>query len=334
MKHLIIDEDAAIGGFCIMELRQIEYFCMVGKLHSFTRAAEQLHVSQPSITQAIRKLEEEIQVQLFDRSKRKAVLTIEGEAFLLRMEKILEDCQLAVQEAKDFKTWRKGTVKLGVPPMIESYLFPDIFSGFKQAYPGLELMAFEETSSLETASKLEKDELDLAIIILPENSETLNTLVIIQEQLVLCMHPNHPLGQQESVRFDQLKNEKFILLKERSYQHQVVISRCLRQHFMPNTILASNQIKTIKSLIANGSGISLLMTMVVRDDPQIAVVPLSEPITFDIGLAWKKDKCLSNASMAFIKFVKEQYKLTKLADSVGGKITLTADVLLSALLLQ
>lgn len=295
----------------IMELRQIEYFCMVGKLQSFTRAAEQLHISQPSITQAIRKLEEEIDVQLFDRSKKKAVLTAEGQAFLSRMEKILDDCQQAVQEAKDFKTWRKGTVKLGVPPMIESYLFPDIFSCFKQAYPALQLIAFEETSSLDAAAKLEKDELDLAIIILPENSETLNTSVITQEQLVLCMHPNHPLRQQNAVRFDQLKNEQFILLKEKSYQHQVVISRCLRQHFMPNTILSSNQIKTIKSLISNGSGISLLMTMVVRDDHHIAVVPLQEPIIFDIGLAWKKDKCLSNASIAFIKFIKEQYKLTK-----------------------
>lgn len=298
-----------------MELRQIEYFCMVGKLQSFTRAAEQLHISQPSITQAIRKLEEEIDVQLFDRSKKKAVLTLEGQAFLSRMEKILDDCQQAIQEAKDFKTWRKGTVKLGVPPMIESYLFPDIFSCFKQAYPGLQLIAFEETSSLDAAAKLEKDELDLAIIILPENSETLNTSVITQEQLVLCMHPNHPLRQQKTVRFDQLKNEQFILLKEKSYQHQVVVSRCLRQHFMPNTILSSNQIKTIKSLIANGSGISLLMTMVVRDDQHIAVVPLQEPIIFDIGLAWKKDKCLSNASIAFIKFIKEQYKLTKSIDS-------------------
>ncbi|MDF2634179.1 MAG: transcriptional regulator, LysR family [Pelosinus sp.] len=299
-----------------MELRQIEYFCMVGKLHSFTRAAEQLHISQPSITQAIRKLEEEIGVQLFDRSKKKAVLTLEGQAFHARMEKVLEDCHLAVQEAKDFKTWRKGTVKLGVPPMIGSYLFPDIFSCFKNMYPGLQLIAFEETSSLETVSKLEKDELDLAIIILPKNSETLNTLVITQEQLVLCMHPDYPLRQQQSVSFDQLKNEKFILLKERSYQHQVVISRCLQQHFMPNTILCSNQIRTIKGLISNGSGISLLMKMVVRDDPQIAVVPLDEPITFDIGLAWKKNKCLSNASMAFINFIEGQYKLTKYNDSV------------------
>ncbi len=298
-----------------MELRQIEYFCMVGKLQSFTRAAEQLHISQPSITQAVRKLEEEIAVQLFDRSKKKAVLTAEGEAFLPRMQKILEDCRAAVQEAKDFKSCRKGTVKVGVPPMIESYLFPDIFSCFKQLYPGLQLIAFEETSSLDAGDKLEKEELDLAIIILPETSETLNTLVITQEEFVLCVQPGHPLCAEKAVRFEQLKNEPFVLLKEKSFQHQIVVSRCQRQHFRPNTILSTNQIKTMKSLIANGSGISLLMKMVVRDDPQIAVVPLQEPIRFDIGLAWKKERCLSNASLAFIKFIKEQYKLTQVKHS-------------------
>lgn len=290
-----------------MELRQIEYFCMVGKLHSFTRAAEQLHVAQPSITQAVRKMEQELDVQLFDRSKKRTALTHEGEAFLSRMEKMLSDFQQAVREVKDFKNLRKGTVRLGVPPMIEAYLFPDIFSCFKNTYPGLQLIASEETSSLETASKLERGELDLAIIILPEHSETLHTLPIIQEQLVLCMPPNHPLRRQKSVHFDQLKNEQFIMLKEGSFQNQAVISRCLHHHFTPNTIFSSNQIKTIKGLIANGSGISLLMDMVVRGDPRIAVVPLAEPIKFAIGLAWKKDKCLSNASTAFVRFVEQRY---------------------------
>jgi DNA-binding transcriptional LysR family regulator len=294
----------------IMELRQIEYFCMVGKLNSFTRAAEQLHIAQPSITQAVQKLEQELNIQLFDRSKKKIVLTDEGQAFLVRMEKVLDDFQQAVEELKDFRNLRKGTIKLGIPPMIVGYLFPDIFSSFRDAYPDLQLVASEETSSLEAAAKLEKDELDLAIIILPVNSTTLDTLVITQEQLVLCMHPEHHLRQQQIVSFDQLKNEKFILLKEGSYQHQIVISRCLRHNFMPNTIFSSNQIRTIKALIAKGAGISLLMEMVVQDDPQIAVTPLDTPIKFDIGLAWKKDKHLSNAGRAFVKFLEQRYKLT------------------------
>lgn len=290
-----------------MELRQIEYFCTVGKLNSFTRAAEQLHIAQPSITQAIRKLEQELGVQLFDRSKKRTLLTVEGKAFLDRMENLLCDLTQAVQEVQDFKNLRKGTFKVGIPPMIEAYLFPEIFSSFKQQHPGLNLIAFEESSSLEAAVKLEKNELDLAIIILPEHSETLDSLVIVREQLVLCMHREHRLCMHKTAKFEQLKNEQFILLKEGAYQHQIVMSRCQRQNFIPNTIFSSNQIKTIKGLVANGLGISLLMEMVVRNDPDIVAVPLDDPIVFDIGLAWKKDQCLSTAATAFIKFLEQRY---------------------------
>nr|WP_092074215.1 LysR family transcriptional regulator [Dendrosporobacter quercicolus]NSL47826.1 LysR family transcriptional regulator [Dendrosporobacter quercicolus DSM 1736]SDM74601.1 transcriptional regulator, LysR family [Dendrosporobacter quercicolus] len=293
-----------------MELRQIEYFCMVGKLNSFTRAAEQLHIAQPSITQAIRKLEQELGVQLFDRSKKRALLTAEGKAFWDRMELWLNDLAQAVQEVQDFKNLRKGTFKVGIPPMIEAYLFPEIFSSFKQQQPGLNLIAFEESSSLEAAVKLENNELDLAIIILPETSETLDSLVIVREQLVLCLHKEHWLAKRQAAKFEQLKNEQFILLKEGAYQHQIVISRCLRQNFMPNTIFSSNQIKTIKGLVANGLGISLLMEMVVRNDPAIIAIPLDEPIVFDIGLAWKKDQCLSTAAKAFVKFIEQRYTTT------------------------
>lgn len=292
-----------------MDLRQIEYFCKVGKLASFTRAAEQMYITQPSVTHAIQKLEEELGVQLFDRSKKKAVLTNEGAVILARMEKILDDLNQVIQEAKDFKNLLKGTVKIGVPPMIESNLFPDIFTSFHNAYPGLRIIAFEEGSSLAIATKLETGELDLAIMILPRTSETLNTLVITPEEFALCVHRNHPLQQQLTVSFDQLKNERFILLKEGSYQRQVVISRCCRHNFMPDITFSSSQINTIRELVANGSGISFLMKMVVRNDPKIAIVPLDEPILFDIGLAWKKESYLSNASLAFVKFIRQKYNL-------------------------
>lgn len=292
-----------------MELRQIEYFCMVGKLQSFTRAAEQLHVAQPSVTHAIHRLEKELGIQLFDRSKKKAVLTQEGEVILARLEKVLEDIYQVVQEAKDIKNLLRGTVKIGVPPMIEAYLFPDIFTRFKNSYPNLRITASEEGSSLEAAAKLESGKIDLAIMILPESSETLDRLVITPEEFVLCVHPDHPLRQQPVVQFEQLRNEPFILLKEGAYQREAVIGRCLRQNFRPDIVFSSSQIKTIKGLVANGSGISFLMKMVVRDNSKIAVVPLDEPIKINIGLAWKKDKPLSNASMAFIDFIRQHYCL-------------------------
>ncbi|MDU2064551.1 MAG: LysR family transcriptional regulator [Sporomusaceae bacterium] len=295
-----------------MELRQLEYFCMVAKLSSFTRAAEQLHIAQPSVTRAIRNLEEELGIQLFDRNKKKIALTNEGEVIFNRIEKILKELQQAFQEAKDYRNLLKGTVKIGVPPMIEAYLFPDIFTQFTATYPQLRLIASEEGSSLEAVTKIENEELDLAIIILLDQSPTLNTLEITREEFVLCTHPDHPLCHETApVPFSKLRNESFILLKERSYQREVVTNRCLRHSFMPDVVFSSSQIKTIKGLVAKGAGISFLMNMVVRDDPKIAVVPLVEPIQFSVGLAWKKEKYLSHASLAFVNFIEKFYNLSE-----------------------
>ena len=129
-----------------MELRQLEYFQMVSQLNNITRAAERLHVSQPSITKSIKKLESELGVQLFDRNQKKLVLTAEVSVFLSRIDRALSTIDDAILEINDYKQLQKGAIKIGIPPMIGSYLFPKIFSQFQQLYPNLEISILEEGS--------------------------------------------------------------------------------------------------------------------------------------------------------------------------------------------
>ena len=117
-----------------MELRQLEYFQMASRLRNITRAAERLRVSQPNITVAIKKLEAELGIQLFDRSQKQLALTPEGAVFLNRVELALRNIQDAVLEVNDYKQLQKGTIKIGVPPMMGAYLFPRIFSSFQRRY--------------------------------------------------------------------------------------------------------------------------------------------------------------------------------------------------------
>jgi DNA-binding transcriptional LysR family regulator len=285
-----------------MELRQLECFYLVSKLKNFTRAAEQLHLAQPSVTNAVHSLEDELGVRLFDRTQKKVLLTIEGQAFQQRVEKILREVQEALAEMNDFRHLAKGSIKLAVPPMIGAYLFPDIFSHFSKVHPGLELAVFEE-GSVAARKMLEKEELDLGIIILPHSSDILNSILISQEQIVLCVAPEHHLSSETNVSFERLKHERFILLKEDSFHRHAVISECHKYHFAPKIIFSSNQLQTIRSLVASGNGITFLMKMVADSDSRIVGIPLAEPIHISIGLAWKKDKYLSKASRAFIRFI-------------------------------
>jgi DNA-binding transcriptional LysR family regulator len=285
-----------------MEIRQLEYFQAVSRHGSFTRAAEYLHVAQPSITNAIQKLEEELGIILFDRSQKKVALTAEGNAFLVRAERILRELKETIAEMNDFRNLNKGTIKVAVPPMIGAYLFPNIFTTFKKQFPNLELVVFEE-GSLSARSMLEKEELDLGLVILPKHSLLLNTLPITQEQIVLCVSPEHRLAVEKTVAFSQLRNEQFIMLKEDSYHRQLVIDECQKYGFTPRIVFSSSQIQTIKALVASNAGVSFLMEMVTKDDRNIRSIPLSTPLDIRIGLAWKKDKYLSKASQTLIEFL-------------------------------
>ena len=129
-----------------MELRQLEYFQMASRLKNITRAAQRLRVSQPNITVAIKKLEAELGVQLFDRSQKQLTLTPEGAVFLKRIELALRNIEDAVLEVNDYKQLQKGTIKIGIPPMMGAYLFPKVFSGFRHIHPHLDVLLYEEGS--------------------------------------------------------------------------------------------------------------------------------------------------------------------------------------------
>lgn len=285
-----------------MEIRQLEYFQAVSSTGSFTRAAENLHVAQPSITNAIHKLEQELGIVLFDRSQKKVALTVEGRAFLARTVKILREISEAVAEMNDFRNLNLGTIKMAVPPMIGAYLFPNIFTNFKKEHPNLELLVFEE-GSLSARSKVEREELDLGLVILPQSSNTLNTMCITWEQIVLCVSPQHHLAAKREVSIRELRDEAFIMLKEDSYHRTVILDECQKSGFTPRIVFSSSQIQTIKALVSSGVGISFLMEMVCHNDSSIVGVPLIPSIDICIGLVWKKDKYLSKAALTLINFV-------------------------------
>lgn len=284
-----------------MELRQLEYFYMASRLRNITRAAQRLHVSQPNITVAIQKLESELGVQLLDRSQKVLTLTPEGTVFLSRIEVALENIRNAVRELDDYKTLQKGIVRLGIPPIVGAYLFPRIFSHFSHQYPSLELSIVED-GSLAIRHALENGELDLGMVITTGVGNLLSTEPILKEEIVVCLPKSHRLAGRESIALEELAGERLIMLKQGSYHRQVLMSAFDALSIKPNIILSSNQVETIKGLVARQVGVSFLPRVVVEESDRLSAVSLEEPLYIDIGLAWKKDSYISRAGRAFIDF--------------------------------
>ena len=287
-----------------MELRQLEYFQMASRLKNITRAAQRLRVSQPNITVAIKKLEAELGVQLFDRSQKQLTLTPEGKVFLKRIELALRNIEDAILEVNDYKQLQKGTIKIGIPPMMGAYLFPKVFSGFRHLHPNLDVLLYEE-GSVTIRDKLESDELDFGIILVPDNAPNLNVLKMSRNQLMVCVSERSPLAENKSITPEDIAASDLIMMKEGSYLRQVVQSKLSALKISPHTVLESGQIVTIKGLVAHQVGIAFLLDFICEDSHDITSIPFYEPIFVDIGLAWKKEKYVSKAAQAFIDFCKQ-----------------------------
>ena len=287
-----------------MELRQLEYFQMASRLKNITRAAERLRVSQPNITVAIKKLEGELGIQLFDRSQKQLSLTPEGAVFLGRVEVALRNIQDAVLEVNDYKQLQKGTIKIGIPPMMGAYLFPKIFSSFQRRYSHLDVYLHEE-GSVAIREQLERDELDFGIIIIPDTSPNLQLLPMARSQIVCCVPEDSDLTTRKAITLQDIEDRNLIMLKEGSFLRQTMLQKMKTAGVTPNIVLESNQVVTIMGLVASGVGNAFLLDMIVRDTPGIRALPLATPVFVDVGLAWKRDRYISRAAQSFIEFSKD-----------------------------
>lgn len=289
-----------------MDLRQLEYFQMASRFKSISKAAEQLNVAQPSVSIAIQKLEEELGVQLFDRSQRQIILTAEGILFSQRVNEILTRIQESVTEMNDLRLLQKGAIRIGIPPMIGSFLFPNIFAQFQQHYPLLELKAIEG-GSLSIQKLLEQGKLDVGIISTSASISALEFRPITTSQILVCLNPGHPLTKLASIPFSQLKGQPLIMLKEDTYVRHLIQTECAKHHFAPTIVFSSVQIGTIIGLIEQGTGISLLFDAIARKHTTIEIRPLVKPLYCEIVLVWNPKRYLSNATKAFIDFITKLY---------------------------
>ncbi len=273
----------------------MEYFQKAGRLRSITKAAGELHVSQPSVTVAIRKLEEELGVPLLDRSQKQIALTPEGRVCLRRTDEIFARIRDLVSEMNDYRSARKGIIKIGTTPVIGAYFFPAALARFRKMHPRVRVVAIEE-GSLSLRKRLERGELDLTMMIISQTSPHLETVPVASGQLLVCLSRDNPLSKLERIPFSRLRNEPFIMFREDTYSRKMILDECARNGFSPRIVFSSSQIETVMGMVGHGVGISFLLDTIVTKYPEVAGRPLSKPLLLEAGLAWSRDRYLSKAA--------------------------------------
>jgi len=296
-----------------MEMHQLRYVVAVARAGNFSRAADQCHVSQPSLSQQIQKLEEELGERLFDRTKREARLTSHGESFLTRAIRILEEVDAAKREATDARQLLRGTLSIGVLPTIAPFLLPKILAEFTKTFPGMEVVVQEDTTA-HLLKLVLGCEIDFALASQPIADSRLQVRELFSEELLLSLPPGHALTRKRVISASDLEKQPFILMKEGHCLGDQVLRFCERRDLRPTITFRSAQLETVQALISAGLGLSLIPAMAAahkRSSPsEYRSLALPKP-SRRIAAVWLKPRPPGRAAEAFLRMVQTWGKGTR-----------------------
>ena len=286
-----------------MKLTQLEYFCTVARYRSITKAANELYVSQPAISNAIRALEEEFGINLFIRHNNKLTLTAEGEQFFVKAEELLSHAHAVSAE---FQTMRSSVhpVTIGIPPLLSTVYFPDLYLGLKSVYPDIPIKLIEY-GSLKACALVLEDQLDMAIVNAEQESVGKCSLhVLDKDELLFCVGPSHPLSKEKRITLNQLQNEPLILFNTDSVQTRTLLSRFQSLNITPNIILQTSQLRTIINFLLMDHTGAFLYRSVLNSYPDLIGIPIDPPIFQNVGLIWKTGKYQSTNVQKVIRYIR------------------------------
>jgi DNA-binding transcriptional LysR family regulator len=295
-----------------MDFHQLEYVMAIAKEKSFSKASKKLYISQPSLSQYIIRLEQQLGIKLFDRTTNPLILTFAGEKYIKTAKSILDLKKQLGRELNDISDSKKGRLTIGIPLSIERYLLPLVLPEFYKRFPGVEIK-IEEYSSIQLEEMLLAGEIDIAILHLPIQNERIIYEPISAENIFLLAPPGQhnrsiiELGKQHKLDFSYLQDEKFILLKQ-GYRMRFVADEIFkRAQFKPNILLEIRNLDTAYRLCAAGVGFTLIPENVIGllNTNQYQGYFLIDDITYTLALAYRHGEYLTKATHEFIIITKE-----------------------------
>lgn len=279
-----------------MNLRDLRYLIALADLRHFGRAAEACHVSQPTLSIRIMKLEEELGVALVERAPRHVMLTPVGVDIAERARRVLADVEQMREMARRTTDPEAGSVRLGLFPTLGPYLLPHVVPNIKVRFPRLELLLIEEKTAV-LLSMLRAGQLDAAVLALPLHEDWLETEFLFEEPFMLAVPDGHPLASHRDLRLSELADQNLLLLED---------GHCLRDQALEVCSLAgagekegfrATSLETLRQMVAAGVGITLLpmlaVTPPVPNSPSIKLLSFKDPPpTRRLAMVWRRSSAM------------------------------------------
>ena len=287
-----------------MEFHQLRYACAVAETGSFSRAAERCQIAQPSLSQQVLKLEQDLGARLFDRLGRSIRLTEAGHAFLPLARSILSQMEAARSSVADTSSDVCGSVAIGAIPTIAPYLMPRAMAAFAARYPEARLRIMEETTPILVES-LRNLSVDLAILALPLRHRDLEIFPLQTEPLFAVLPKDHPRARARSLALRELRGESFVMLRDGHCFRDLSIAACSHARVTPRIVFESGQFRSLFGMVAAGVGVSLVPAMAVDRNAGCACIRLTDAeATRTIVAAVLRGRSLNLVQQAFLSGIR------------------------------
>lgn len=289
-----------------MELDQLRYFLRVAERGNYTRAAEELGISQPALSRSVQKLEDELGQPVFERRTRSVSLTDAGTLLQSRARQVLMILEDTKAEITD--DGQSGRLRIGAIPTIAPYFLPDVLQRFSNHFPRATLIVQENTTDV-LLKGCTQGELDLAIVALPVPAKYLETEELFEEELLLVLPPGHPLVEKNRIRLSDVEPFPFVLLDEAHCLSENITSFCRQRSFHPVTVERTSQLAMVQELVSLSHGVSMIPRMARQLDQSSRRVYRSldgKKPTRKVAVVWNPYRFQSQLLTAFRECLRQQ----------------------------
>jgi DNA-binding transcriptional LysR family regulator len=282
-----------------MELRQLRYVDAVATHLHFTRAAAAIGVAQPALSHQIKRLEQELGVELFHRSRGGVRLTEAGQTLLPRIRRALSELDAGREEIGALTGLQTGRVRLGAMQALGTLDLPRVLAEFHLSHPGVEVM-LQEAASARMQELVATDQLDLAIVALDAGYPAgVVGLQLLEEPVLLALPPDDPLSELDHIHVGQLRDHPFVLFEPGTGLRMRTDRLCREAGFVPRVAFETGNLDRLLALVSAGLGVSLVpASSAAAARHRIGVVAFEPALTRTVGVVWRADRALAPAAQA------------------------------------
>lgn len=272
-----------------MNIRDFKYICAVADLQHFGKAAESCHVSQPTLSGQIKKLEEHLGVKIFERTNRRVMPTDIGLEIITHAHQILREVDQIQDLSESAQDPLSAKFRLGAFPTLASYIFPNLVSGIKDTMPKLRLALLEEKTAI-LIKKLRAGEIDAALLAMPVKDDFFESTKLFIDEFMLATPPDHELACAHPIKPSALSNYRVLLLEEGHCLRDQALDVCEDNGINETQDFRATSLETLRQMVKAGSGITFMPKIAIpENDMGIHYTPFTTPVpSRTIGLYWRK----------------------------------------------